>query len=264
MEQIGTWHTEESGGFLMADCLVALVPPAFGAVWYFGLPALGDLALAAALCVFFSWLPRRGRPEPAWVVTGLIYGLLLWPGLPMGVKIIGALTAAAVRELPGGLGKNVLNPALAAFAAVMLLAGGAPEPVGMRFVSGNIRGLYGETASFFLLLGGCYLWLRGLLSFPFFPVFPLAVRALAHLGGIWQPPMATRLLLFSVFLASDPVTGPPARPAGVVWALGMGLVTGAFWQAGSLSWGLTVSFFLQSFLQVRLRRKQQSWAVWLS
>lgn len=118
---------------IMRDVIVALVPAVAVAVHLFGLAAVATLATAVATCLVVEHLACRLRGQPttlpdgSCVVTGLLYGLTLPPGLPLWMTVLGAAVAVLVGKLLfGGLGGNVFNPALvgraflqAAFPAAM-------------------------------------------------------------------------------------------------------------------------------------------------
>lgn len=104
---------------IMLDVVLALLPVTAFAVYAFGLAALLTLATAIASCVATErvacWL--RGRPSTLgdWsvVITGLLYGLTLPPGLPLWMTAVGGMIGVGVaKSLFGGLGYNAFNPAL--------------------------------------------------------------------------------------------------------------------------------------------------------
>ncbi len=114
---------------IMRDVVLALLPVTAFAVYHFGLAALATLAVAVLTCMVTErWLTRSATLRD-WsaVVTGLLLGLTLPPGLPLWMTAVGAVVAIAVGKLLfGGLGCNAFNPALvgraflsAAFPAAM-------------------------------------------------------------------------------------------------------------------------------------------------
>lgn len=118
---------------IMFNVVLALLPTTAFAVYAFGLAGLCTLAAAVAACVATEHLGARlaGRPTTVgdWsaVITGLLYGLTLPPGLPLWMTVLGGVIAIALGKLFfGGLGYNPFNPALvgrailqAAFPAAM-------------------------------------------------------------------------------------------------------------------------------------------------
>ena len=112
-------HSGDSTDAIMRNVALAVLPVALFSVFAYGLSALLLLGMAVATCVLSEhWLCRRGRRESSvgdWsaVVTGLLFGLTLPPGLPLWMVVVGGFFAIALGKLLfGGLGYNVFNPAL--------------------------------------------------------------------------------------------------------------------------------------------------------
>lgn len=103
----------------MRDVVFALVPVVIGALWWFGLSALLVLLAATAGAVIAEWLfspsPVRGRSlrDLSALLTGLLLGLTLPPGLPLWMAFFGGAISIGLGKLAwGGLGQNPFNPAL--------------------------------------------------------------------------------------------------------------------------------------------------------
>ncbi len=120
--EIGTSPHIASGASvdtIMRHVVYALLPASLFAVYVFGLAALVTLAIATLSCVVSESLLCRASGKPGtlgdWsvVVTGLLYGLTLPPGLPAWMVALGGIVAVGVGKfLFGGLGANAFNPAL--------------------------------------------------------------------------------------------------------------------------------------------------------
>ncbi len=118
---------------IMFNVVLALLPVSAYAVYVFGLAALLVLLTAVASCLATEHLLCRfnGRATTVgdWsaVITGLLYGLILPPSLPLWMVAAGGTIAVGVGKFMfGGLGCNPFNPALvgrailqAAFPAAM-------------------------------------------------------------------------------------------------------------------------------------------------
>jgi Na+-translocating ferredoxin:NAD+ oxidoreductase subunit D len=103
----------------MRDVLYALTPATLAGLWYFGLGALLVLvaSIAGALLTEWAFSPpgdRHGRLlDGSGLLTGLLLGLTLPPGLPLWMAFIGGAAAIGFGKLIwGGLGYNRFNPAL--------------------------------------------------------------------------------------------------------------------------------------------------------
>jgi electron transport complex protein RnfD len=110
----------------MLDVLLALLPALAMAILVFGMNVIYivsvSLVVAALSEVLMRKLMRRKVTlyDLSAMVTGLLFAFLLPPTTPLWVVAIGAFIAVAVaKELFGGLGKNIFNPALLARVILM-------------------------------------------------------------------------------------------------------------------------------------------------
>jgi len=128
----------------MRDVLLALLPATLAGIWYFGLNALLVLLASIAGAVLTEWAftPPHQRRESlgnySGLVTGLLLGLCLAPGLPLWMAFLGGVVAIGLGKLIwGGLGYNLFNPSLvgrvflvAAFPVAMTTWSPATGPTG--------------------------------------------------------------------------------------------------------------------------------------
>ena len=112
---------------VMYAVVVALAPAAVGAFYFFGPRALFIIAIGAAAAVTAEALCgiAGGRKitvaDGSALVTGILLAFNLPPGVPYWLPIVGSVFAIAVAKVPfGGLGYNLLNPALAARAFLVI------------------------------------------------------------------------------------------------------------------------------------------------
>ena len=195
---------------LMLDVIIALMPALLFGVWHFGVRVAISAVVSVASAIFFEWLYRKLLHKPQMIgdlsaaVTGLLLSMVCPPELPVWMLVVGNFFAIfVVKQLYGGLGKNFLNPALAARAALVAcytsqmtswidpasgkapLFGGADvvtaaTPLAMMkggefaevtaqyslsdMFIGNIGGSLGEISAMMLLIGGLYLIFRKVIS----------------------------------------------------------------------------------------------------
>ena len=104
---------------IMFNVVLAVLPVTGFAVYLFGLAALLTLAVAVTVCLLAERLVCRLSGTPStlrdWsvVITGVLYGLTLPPGLPLWMVATGGVAAVALgKALFGGLGANPFNPSL--------------------------------------------------------------------------------------------------------------------------------------------------------
>jgi electron transport complex protein RnfD len=105
----------------MLDVIIALLPALAVAAYMFGIRAILLTVVSAAACVFFEWGYRKLLKKPqtigdlSAVVTGILLAYCLPCSIPLWMVIIGDMFAIVlVKQLFGGIGKNFVNPALAA------------------------------------------------------------------------------------------------------------------------------------------------------
>jgi Na+-transporting NADH:ubiquinone oxidoreductase subunit B len=183
---------------VMITVLKALAPVAMGAIYFYGWRALAVLAICNAACFAseYWFTSRRGEPVTMAVfVTGSLLALSLPPNIPFWICIVGSVAAIVFgKELFGGFGRNVFNPALVGRAFIFvnfpiamtgtwhapikgaaggltawssadaitgatplqMLAEGESYPL-WNLVSGASPGSLGEGASLLIILAGVYL-----------------------------------------------------------------------------------------------------------
>ncbi|WP_352396912.1 RnfABCDGE type electron transport complex subunit D, partial [Aminobacterium colombiense] len=112
---------------IMGDVLIALAPALAAALYFFGFKAFTVIAVCVLASVVSeaAWQKLMGHPQTikdlSAVVTGLLLAFNLPPTVPLWLAAFGSIFAIiVVKHFFGGIGQNIVNPALAARA--MLLA----------------------------------------------------------------------------------------------------------------------------------------------
>ena len=199
-------HSPVTTQTIMRDVLIALVPALLGSIYFFGFRALLVTLVSAAACVFFEWGFCKVRKlhcktyDLSAVVTGVLLAFVCPVTIPYWTIILGDFFAIVlVKMLFGGLGKNIVNPALAGRAflfswpvlmsnwvkvgfdnAAGLLStadavtaatpmsamhqGALPEESILDMFLGNIGGCIGETSALLLIIGFVYLLYRKVIT----------------------------------------------------------------------------------------------------
>jgi len=214
-------RSEDDTRSIMLDVIIALCPAVLWAVLMFGVRALVVTAVSVAACVFFEWgyrkLLRKSNDitDLSAVVTGILIALVSPVTIPLWTIIIGDLFAIVlVKQLFGGIGKNFMNPALAARAfmfswPVLMTTWIAPYsntglfdfsladavtsatplaymhngqiPVGFSLFDaaiGRIPGSMGEISAFALMVGALYLFLRKIITWRIPTMYILTVAVI--------------------------------------------------------------------------------------
>jgi electron transport complex protein RnfD len=112
-------HAPRSVDMIMRNVIYALLPIAAYGVLLFGWSALALIATTTGTCILAEHLYCRLLHRETSVndysvaITGLLLGLILPPGLPLWMGVLGGLIAVLPGKMIfGGLGHNVFNPAL--------------------------------------------------------------------------------------------------------------------------------------------------------
>ncbi len=100
----------------MSMVVIALLPCIIASVYFFGLRLLAMIivsyAAGGAVEVAFAVI-RKEEINEGFLVTGMLFPLILPPGLPLWMVGIGVAFGVFVgKELFGGTGRNIFNPAI--------------------------------------------------------------------------------------------------------------------------------------------------------
>ncbi|WP_026476130.1 RnfABCDGE type electron transport complex subunit D [Alkaliphilus transvaalensis] len=103
---------------IMRKLLFSLTPILLGTIYYFGWRSMVLIGVVTAFGVLTEYLFKRNSKKPvteAVIVTSVLFALTLPASTPFWVAIIGIVFGVAfAKEVFGGYGFNVFNPALAA------------------------------------------------------------------------------------------------------------------------------------------------------
>ena len=199
-------HSPVTTQTIMRDVLIALAPALIGSVYFFGLRALTVTMVSAIAAFFFEklycYLMKQNDKtyDLSCIVTGVLLAFVCPPTIPYWMIIVGdAFAIILVKMLFGGIGKNIVNPALAgrafmfswpvamstwvkvgfenaanplnaadAVTAATPLAnmhqGLLPEASVLDAFLGNVGGCIGETSALLLLIGFAYLLYRKVIT----------------------------------------------------------------------------------------------------
>ena len=123
-------RTKDGAGHIMGEVLLAMLPALLFSIYNFGPRALGTTAVSVAGCCAFEWLYRAALKKDntlgdlSAAVTGVLIAFVCPVTVPYWILLIGDFFAiVVVKQLFGGIGKNFLNPALAARAFMLSWAG---------------------------------------------------------------------------------------------------------------------------------------------
>ena len=251
-------HSAESTTKIMRDVVIALLPALVVSALLFGWSVLGVTALSVVCCVVFEYLIQRfmlrGAPTVgnlSAVVIGafvaIAIGKMTFGGLgknPFNPALVGRvfLLIAYPAQMtsfpqPAGAVADAFSGATP-LAAVKFGAVSASAIDYQDMLFGSIPGSLGEVAALALLAGFVYLLWRRVITWHV-PVTILATMALfaffVALGRGWTGSLlyefpafhvlAGGAILGAVFMATDYSTSPMTVRGGVIYAVGIGVIT---------------------------------------
>lgn len=274
----------------MRDVIIALLPALIGSVFFFGYRTLLVTAISIIACVLSEYIWDKLTKKPnttkdlSCVVTGLLLAMCLPPSVPCYIAVAGGVFAIIiVKCFYGGLGQNIVNPALAARAFLLACwpvamtnwtvngidALSGPTPLAAikagtvnpaphidLFLGTNIGGSIGEVSALLLLIGGIYLIARKVIT----PTIPLTyILSVGIFGfiftkaGLFKGDFAYSILSGGVFLAgffmaTDYTTSPLTQKGQFVYALGAGLITVIIRVWGSYPEGVTYAILIMNII----------------
>lgn len=273
---------------IMLDVLIALLPATVASIVIFGLKSVWIIlacVISAVLSEFIFNLCIKKKQtigDLSAVVTGLILALNLSTKVAIWQCVLGSVFAIiVVKCLFGGLGKNIVNPAIAARVFLLLtfasVAGGG-QPINPDVVSsatplaalnegkdaagiptllqlfiGNHGGTIGETCAIALLIGYIYLVVRKVIKWYVPLTFVLTVFLCYLIADgsctfALSYVLAGGLLFGAIFMATDYVTTPISNLGKIIFCVGCGLITFAIRKYGSFPEGVSISILVMNLL----------------
>ncbi|MFP4687333.1 MAG: RnfABCDGE type electron transport complex subunit D [bacterium] len=290
---------QETTPRIMYSVLLALMPATGAGIYFFGLRALAIILT----CIFSAVLTEtifcylRGKPvaikDGSAVITGLLLALCLPVKIPLTLAALGSVVAIALgKQIFGGLGHNIFNPALvgraflqAAFPVIMTTwvpaffyrpgveATTTATPLSLmkfnqtfvpysRLFFGNIGGSIGETSAIAILIGGLFLLLIKNIDWRIPAGFLGTVVVLGELFHLINPEhpdslshlLAGGLLLGAFFMATDMVTSPITKPGSWIFGCGAGILLILIRLFGGLPEGVMYSILLMNAITPLINR----------
>jgi Na+-transporting NADH:ubiquinone oxidoreductase subunit B len=120
---------------LMRKVIYSLIPISVASVYFFGLRALVLMAWITGIGIAVEWIFEKSYNKPiseAVIVTCMLYTLTLPPSTPFWIATVGIIFGVIFgKEVFGGFGRNVFNPALVARCFVYVCF---PEPLTVHWV----------------------------------------------------------------------------------------------------------------------------------
>ena len=279
-------HSGKSTTGIMRDVLISLIPATVAGILIFGLRALLVIAVCVLSSVAFEAIfniivkKQQTIGDLSAAVTGLLLALNLPADIPVWQCVIGSLFAIViVKCLFGGIGQNLVNPAITArvFMLVAFTSIATPSfpvdsvasatplvaekmPSLLTLFIGNYGGAIGETSTAALLLGGIYLLIRRVISWHIpvvfigtvfiFSLFMEGFNAIEALSLI----MSGGVFIGAFFMATDYTTSPSTSWGKVIFGLGAGLLTCLIRYFGTYPEGVSFAILFMNILTPYISR----------
>jgi electron transport complex protein RnfD len=271
----------------MLCVIISLLPAMAGSVYFFGFYVLKVIFVSIISCFFsellFQILMKKEIRiyDGSAIVTGILFAFVLPPRIPLWIVALGGFLAIfLVKELFGGIGFNIFNPALTARAILL-----ASYPVEMtKFINvfdyridaitsptplfimkeninqplpslwqmfiGNHPGCIGETSTILLLLGAIFLLSKKVITWhiPVSYILTVAILSLIFKEKVFYQIMGGGLILGAFFMATDYVTSPITRKGKIIFGIGCGIITFLIRKAGGYPEGVCYSILFMNML----------------
>ena len=279
----------------MLMVIIALMPSLLVSTYVFGFRCIILTAVCVAASMAFEWAynklmgKRQTVSDLSAALTGVLIAFNVPSNFPYWMAILGCFVAIIiVKQLYGGVGKNIVNPAITArivlfisFATEMttwpvprmsdidaatsatplgIIAEGNPAdlPTNMEMFLGFIGGSMGEVSAIALLIGGLFLIWKKIIS-PIIPacfigtVFVIAFAYYAATGGDAMTMaifhvLAGGVMLGAFFMATDYVTSPLLPMGKVIFGIGCGVITMVIRLWGQYPEGVSFSIIIMNCL----------------
>lgn len=289
-------HTSSTITKIMLDVIIALIPAAVMGVYFFGLYAALVIAAAVLSAVAAEWLFNKAVKKKntigdlSAVVTGLLIALNMPPQIPLWMVVVGsAFAIVIVKQMFGGLGKNFVNPALAARCFMLIAWTGAMttfcEPLADAVSSatplaimkdgaqgelptliqcfiGLKSGTIGEVSGIALIIGFVYLLIKRVVSIKIPAAYILSFAALTLFFGknamdieyLAYQLLTGGLLLGAFFMATDYTTTPTTSKGMIIFGIGCGVLTFLIRRFGGYPEGVSFSILLMNLASPLIER----------
>ncbi|MFC1624373.1 RnfABCDGE type electron transport complex subunit D [Candidatus Omnitrophota bacterium] len=270
-------------------CLVifALLPAGLAGIYIYGLSSLKVILISIASCLLSEllFLKLRGKDlrivlDGSAVLTGLLLAYNLPPELPFWIPVVGGAVSIIIgKQIFGGLGHNIFNPALVGRAflhiswpvymttwknprwvpdAISTATPLASENVRsftyMDLFLGNHSGSLGEVCILMLLIGALILLFLNIISLHIPISFIGTVMVLSWIfggegffkGDFIFSLLAGGLVLGAFFMATDYVTRPLTRTGKIIFGIGCGILTVIIRLKGSYPEGVSYAILFMN------------------
>jgi electron transport complex protein RnfD len=282
---------DESVPKIMHSVVSALLPVCLVSIYFFGLKSLVLILTCLFTSLLTEYLCQRFMGKKVSIadgsaaITGILLALTLPPSFPILGAVLGSVFAIAIgKQIFGGLGLNIFNPALlgraflqatypvlittwtdpfvvptvdaiSAATPLALMKFEGVDSSNLEMLFGNVAGSLGETSVIAILIGGLYLRIKGYINWK----LPLGYLGTMFIfGGIFYLMDGVKYpdpffhifsggaMLAAWFMITDMVTCPMTAKGQWIFAISAGLIAVIIRLFGGLPEGVMYSILLMN------------------
>ena len=285
------WHNGSRITNRSYHTMLAALPAVLAGVYYFGIPALGVVCLSVATAMLWELAFNRVTKQPITIgdgnaaLIGLLLAMLFPATMPWWAVITGTFIAVVIgKQIFGGIGSNAFNPVALAVAIMMIswadlfnfdgmllnydfnFAAVYPLAIAKHFGSASLESMrlgdllmgrqiggLGTTFGLGLILGGCYLMLRGFIRPEISLTFLAGVYMTALLFNLIDPVrfaepgihiLSGYTLIGAFFLATEDGSSPVNPIPMLIYGAAGGIMTVLIRNIGAYVDGVILAILL--------------------
>ena len=267
--------------------ILSLIPSGIAGICIFGISSLNVIVFSILSCIFTEalFLKFRNKDPKAVldgsaILTGLLLAYNLPPDTPFWIPVVGGMVSIILgKQIFGGLGQNIFNPALvgraflqiswpvymttwknprwwpdAASGATPLAKEGSAHFTYMDLFLGNRSGCIGEVCVIVLIIGAAFLLFTKIISLHIPLSFIGTVGIITWVfgkegffrGDFLFNILAGGIILGAFFMATDYVTSPLTKKGKIVFGIGCGVLTAIIRLRGGYPEGVCYSILFMN------------------
>jgi len=282
-------HINESVRKIMWLVVLSLVPAGLAGVFIFGPQALWVILLSVASALVTEGVLQaltKGKvtiSDGSAFLTGLLLAYNLPADVPFWIPVVGSAFSIAIgKQVFGGLGQNIFNPALVGRVFLMaswprymtiftkpMIYDAVTQATPLALLKenkilahisywdlflGKRGGCIGEVCILALLLGAIFLLSRGYISWHIPITYIFIVGLFAYVfgpGGFFTGDwlfhiLSGGLVLGAFFMATDYVTSPLTQKGQIIFGIGCGLITAVIRLWGGYPEGVSYAILMMN------------------
>ncbi|MEE4265526.1 MAG: RnfABCDGE type electron transport complex subunit D [Desulfobacteraceae bacterium] len=295
------WHNGTRVTNRSYHTILAALPALIAGIYYYGIPVFGVASLSVATAIFWELAINHVTKRPVTIgdgnaaLIGLIFAMLMPATMPWWAVITGTFIAVVIgKQIFGGIGANPFNPVALAVAIMMIswkdlfdfdgmllnydfgFAAVYPLAIAKSFGPESLKSIHlgdllmgrqigglGATFGLGLILGGCYLMLRGFIRPEISVTFLAGVYLTALLFNLVDPArfaepgihlLSGYTLVGAFFLATEDGSSPVNVIPMLIYGAVGGIMTVLIRNIGAYIDGVILAILLINLISPLLDR----------